>query len=135
VGAIAAAAVTTVVFAAGIAIGSAFGGSEVVAPTVGSLALFAYAAAIVGIGIAIGGLWRTGWAAELAAAFVIATFLVYLLAPALDLPDWVARLALTDHLGQPMIGTWDWGGMALCAVIAVGGIVLGAWGMARRDVD
>jgi ABC-2 type transport system permease protein len=135
VGALAAALVTTVVFAAGIAVGSAFGGSEIVIPTIGSLALFAYAAAIVGIGFAIGGLWRTAWAAELAAAFVIGTFLVYLLAPALGLPDWVAQLALTGHLGQPMIGTWDWGGMALCAAIAVGGILVGAWGMARRDVD
>jgi polyether ionophore transport system permease protein len=135
IGALAAAFVTTVVFAVGIAVGSAFGGSEVVTPTIGSLALFAYAAAIVGIGFAIGGLWRTGWAAELSAAFVIATFLVYLLAPALDLPEWVAQLALTAHLGQPMIGNWDWAGMALCAVIAVAGILLGAWGMARRDVD
>ena len=135
VGAILAAAVTTVVFAAGIALGSAFGGSEVVTPTVGSLALFAYAAAAVGIGIAIGGLWRTAWAAEIVAAFVIATFLLYLLAPALDLPEWVAELALTAHLGQPMIGNWDWVGMALCAAIAVGGIVVGAWGLARRDVD
>lgn len=135
VGAILAAAVTTVVFAAGIALGSAFGGSEILTPTVGSLALLAYAAAAVGIGIAIGGLWRTAWAAELVAAFVIATFLVYLLAPALDLPEWVAQLALTAHLGQPMIGNWDWAGMALCAAIAVGGILLGAWGMSRRDVD
>jgi hypothetical protein len=58
-----------------------------VTPTVGSIALFAYAAAVVGIGIAIGGLWRTGWAAELVAAFVIATFLVASSLPALDLPD------------------------------------------------
>ncbi len=135
IGALAAAFVTTLVFAAGIGLGSAFGGSEILTPTVGSFALFAYAAAIVGIGFAIGGLWRTGWAAEIAAAFVIATFLVYLLAPALDLPDWVAQLALTGHLGQPMIGTWDWGGIAVCVAISVGGILLGAWGMARRDVD
>ncbi len=134
-GAIGAAAVTTIVFAAGIALGSAFGGSEVVTPTVGSLALFAYAAAMVGIGIAIGGLWRTSLAAELVAGFVIATFLVNLLAPALDLPDWVHQLALTAHLGQPMIGAWDPFGLVACAVIAIGGILLGAWGMARRDVS
>jgi ABC-2 type transport system permease protein len=133
-GAIGAAAVTTVVFAAGIALGSAFGGGEVATPTVGSLALFAYAAAMVGIGIAIGGLWRTSWAAELVAAFVIVTFLVNLLAPALKLPDWVHQLALTAHLGQPMIGIWDPVGLAACAAIAVGGIILGAWGMSRRDV-
>jgi ABC-2 type transport system permease protein len=134
VGALAAAAATTVVIAAGIALGSALGGGEVVTPTLGSLALFAYTAAAVGIGIAIGGLWRTAWAPELVAAFVVATFLVDLLAPALDLPDWVAHLALTTHLGQPMVGAWDWGGLALCAAIAVGGILMGARGMTRRDV-
>jgi ABC-2 type transport system permease protein len=133
-GAIGAAAVTTVVFAAGIALGSAFGGGEVVTPTVGSLALFAYGAAMVGIGFAIGGLWRTSWAAELVAAFVIATFLVNLLAPALDLPDSIQQLALTAHLGQPMIGVWDPVGLVACAGIAIGGILLGAWGMSRRDV-
>lgn len=133
-GALAAAAVTTVVLASGIALGSALGGGEVVTPTLGSLALFAYTAAAVGIGIAIGGLWRRAWVAELVAAFVVATFLVDLLAPALDLPDWVAQLALTTHLGQPMIGAWNWGGMALCVAIAIGGILVGVWGIARRDV-
>ena len=64
-----------------------------------------YAAAMVGVGVAIGGLWRTSWAAELVAALVIVTFLINLLAPALQLPDWVQQLALTAHLGQPMIGT------------------------------
>jgi hypothetical protein len=33
-----------------------------------------------------------------------------------------------------MVGVWDWGGIALSAVIAVGGIALGAWGFARRDM-
>jgi hypothetical protein len=33
-----------------------------------------------------------------------------------------------------MIGTWDPVGTAACAVIAIGGIMLGAWGMRRRDV-
>ena len=127
--------VTTVVYALGIALGAAVGGSEVVTPTVGTIALGFYAAAMVGIGVAIGGLWRTSLAAELVAAIVIATFLVNLLAPALQLPDWVQQLALTAHLGQPMIGTWDPVGMVACAVLAVGGILLGAWGMSRRDVD
>ena len=75
------------------------------------------------------------FAAELVAAFVIATFLVGLLAPALKLPDLVQQLALTTHLGQPMIGVWDPAGMIACAVIAVGGIAVGAWGMRRRDLN
>ena len=135
VAAILAVAVSTAIYAVGIGLGSAFAGSEVVTPMAGTIALGFYGAAMVGLGIAIGGLWRTSWAAELVAAFVVATFLVSLLAPALEMPDWVQDLALTAHLGQPMIGTWDLGGMAACAVIAIGGILLGAWGMSRRDVD
>jgi hypothetical protein len=57
-----------------------------------------------------------------------------LLVPALSLPDWVRQVALTAHLGQPMLGTWDPFGIAACAVLAIGGLLLGAWGMARRDV-
>jgi len=135
IGGLLAVAVSTAIYAVGIALGAAFAGSEIVTPTAGTIALGFYGAAMVGIGIAIGGLWRTSWAAELVAAFVIATFLVNLLAPALEMPGWVQDLALTAHLGQPMIGQWDVGGMVACAVIAVGGILLGAWGMSRRDVD
>ena len=101
---------------------------------VGTIALACYAAAMVGIGVAIGGLFSTAWAAELVAAFVVLTFLVNLLAPALQLPDWVQQLALTAHLGQPMVGQWDAVGMAACLVLAVGGLLVGAWGMQRRDV-
>ena len=73
-------------------------------------------------------------AAELAAAAVMATFLLDLVAPALKLPDWVHQLSLTTHLGQPMVGAWDPVGIVACLAIAIGGVALGAWGMARRDV-
>jgi ABC-2 type transport system permease protein len=133
-GAILAVVVTTLIFAAGIALGSIAAGGDPVTPVLGTAAMAAWAAALVGIGIAVGGLWRTSLAAEVVAAFVIATFLIGLLGPALDLPDWFNQLALTTHLGQPMIGVWDWAGMAACAVIAVAGIAAGAWGMRRRDL-
>jgi ABC-2 type transport system permease protein len=135
IGAILAVAVMTLVFAIAIGLGSASAESDVVEPMLGTVALGLYGAALVGIGIAIGGLFRTSLAAELVAAFVIATFLVALLAPALGLPGWVEQLALTVHLGQPMIGEWDPVGIVACVVIAVGGIALGAWGMSRRDVN
>ncbi len=135
IAAILAVAVMTVVFAIAIGLGSASAESDVVEPMLGTIALGLYGAALVGIGIAIGGLFRTSLAAELVAAFVIATFLVALLAPALDLPGWIEQLALTTHLGQPMIGEWDPVGIVACVVIAVGGIALGAWGMSRRDVN
>ena len=46
---------------------------------------------------------------------VIATFLDRPPRAGLKLPDWVHQLALTSHLGQPMIGTWDSVGMVACA--------------------
>ncbi len=126
--------VMTVILAAGIGLGAAAGGVAADQAMLGSAALGIYAAAIVGVGFAIGGLWRTSLAAEIAALVVVATYLIDLLAPALKLPDWFHQLALTAHLGQPMIGQWDIAGVVACAVIAVGGIVLGAFGMSRRDV-
>jgi hypothetical protein len=66
---------------------------------------------------------------------VIVTFVIDIIAPALKWPDWVHQLALSSHLGQPMIGTWDWPGTVACVVIALGGVVLAGLGIARRDVN
>lgn len=127
--------VMTVLFAAGIGLGAASGGVAAGDPMAGSAALGLYAAAIAGVGIAVGGLWRTSLAAEIAALLVVATYLIDLIAPPLKLPDWVHQLALTAHIGQPMVGAWDPIGIIACLGIAAGGVLLGAWGMARRDVD
>ena len=70
-------------FAAGIAIGAAAGGGEAGTAVVGSLARGLFAAAMVGGGVAVGGLWRTSLAAEVTALVVVATYLVDLLAPPL----------------------------------------------------
>ena len=135
VGAILAVVVMTVLLAAGIGLGAVAGGATTGDAIVGTASLGLFAAAIVGVGVAVGGLWRTSLAAEIAALVVVATYLVDLLAPPLNLPDWVHQLALTAHLGQPMIGQWNLAGVVACVVIAAGGILLGAWGMSRRDVD
>jgi putative exporter of polyketide antibiotics len=127
--------VTTILFAVGVAIGSAIGGLSSGEALVGCASLGLYAAAIVGIGVAVGGLARTSLAAEIAALVVVVTYLLDLVAPPLNLPDWIHQLALTAHFGKPMMGEWDIVGVVACLVIAAGGILLGAWGMTRRDVD
>ncbi len=127
--------VTTVLFAAGIGLGSAVGGLASGEAMLGCASLGLYAAAIVGIGVAVGGVWRASIAAEIAALVVVATYLLDLVAPALNLPDWLHQLALTAHFGKPMVGEWDMVGVVACLALAVGGILLGAWGMRRRDVD
>jgi ABC-2 type transport system permease protein len=134
IAAILAVVVMTAVLALGIGLGAAGGGATAGDAMLGSVSLGVFAVAIVGIGVAVGGLWRTSLAAEIAALVVVATYLVDLLAPGFKLPDWFHQLALTAHMGQPMIGHWDPVGIVACVVIAVGGIVLGAWGMTRRDV-
>jgi ABC-2 type transport system permease protein len=135
IAAIGAVLVTTVLFAAGIGLGASSAGVAGGDAIMGSAALGLYALAIIGIGVAVGGLWRTSLAAEVAALVVVATYLIDLIAPPLQLPDWIHQLALTAHMGQPMMGRWDAAGMVACLAISVGGILLGAWGIRRRDVD
>ncbi|HEY4227867.1 MAG TPA: hypothetical protein VGM49_05975 [Candidatus Limnocylindrales bacterium] len=128
------AAIVTVLFALGVGSGAASGGSTAGTALLGSASLGLYMAALIGIGVAVGGLWRTSLAAEIVALFVVVTYLLDLLAPPLSLPSWVHQLALTAHFGQPMLGNWDVVGVIACLVLAIGGVAIGAWGMARRDV-
>ncbi|HSO30010.1 MAG TPA: hypothetical protein VLS28_08895 [Candidatus Sulfomarinibacteraceae bacterium] len=134
VAAILAVVVMTAMLAAGIGLGAAAGGGTAGDAILGSASLGLFALAIVGVGFAIGGLWRTSLAAEIAALVVVVTYLINLLAPPLKWPDWVHQLALTAHFGQPMVGDWDPVGIAASLVIGVGGILVGAWGIARRDI-
>jgi ABC-2 type transport system permease protein len=124
----------TVLLAASVAVGVASVGQEPLTPALGTLVLAIYGIALAGIGVAVAGLWRASLALPVVLAFAIGTFLVDLLAPTLRLPDWVQQLALTAHLGQPMIGSWDPAGVAACLALAIGGVAIGAWGMSRRDV-
>ena len=134
IGALLAVAVMTAGFALGIGLGAAAINGVTVDAILGTLAMGLVAAAMVGVGVAVGGLWRTSLAAEITAIVVVVTYLIDLLAPALNLPNWFHQLALTSHLGTPMIGVWDPVGIVACVVIAVGGIALGAWGVTRRDI-
>ena len=134
VAAIVAVILMTAIVALAIGFGASAGGATAGDAILGSASLGLYAVAIVGIGVAVGGLWRTSLAAEIAALVVVATYLIDLLAPPLKLPDWFHQLALTAHMGQPMIGQWDLAGVVACIAIAIGGTLLGAWGISRRDV-
>jgi polyether ionophore transport system permease protein len=127
-------ALVTGFLGAAIGLGVLSTGQDPVMPVAGTLVLLAYGAAAAGVGIAVGGLWRASLAMPAVLALAVGTFLLDTLAPILRFPDWVAQLALTSHLGEPMIGTWDMAGMVACLVLAVGGLGIGAWGMSQRDV-
>jgi putative exporter of polyketide antibiotics len=77
---------------------------------------------------------RPGYAAPVAAGLGVAFYLLDSLGTALRLPSWVLDLSLTKHLGQPMAGVFDPVGTAVCAALSVGGVIVGAVGMARRDL-
>ena len=126
---------SAVLLGAAIATGVATTGQDPWPPAAGISVLALYGLALAGIGAAVSGIFGAGAAAPVVLAVAIGTFFVDLLAPALDLPDWVEQLALTNHLGSPMVGSWDWAGMAACVALAIGGTLLGAWAMARRDVS
>lgn len=126
--------VLTAVAAGGIAIGAASVGGDVATPTLGTLVLGLYAAALAGIGFAVGGLFGTGYAGPTVAVVTILTWLVGFLAPDLNLPDVFHQIALSAHMGKPMVGVWDAGGIAACVLLAVGGLALGALGTRRRDI-
>ncbi len=127
-------AVTVGIVAAAMAVGIASTGDDPVRPAIGLTAVALYGAAMAGIGIAVGGLTRPALAASTVVAVTVGTFLLQILAPALRMPDWVQQLALSNHMGRPLVGDWDPVGIAACLVLAIGGALLGAWGLRRRDV-
>lgn len=126
--------VAAAVVALGIALGVATTGDDPLTPAVGTAVLALYAAAAAGIGIAIGGLWRTSVASVAVILVAVGTILLDILVPALQLPDWVHEFALTAHFGEPMLGNWDPVGIVASLVLAIGGLALGTWGFSRRDL-
>lgn len=126
-------AVMTAIMAVCVGMGAAAAGSDALTPMAGSIVLGLYAAALAGVGFAVGGR-KSSIAAEVVALVVVLTYLIDLLSPALSLPDWLHQLALTSHLGQPMVGHWDPAGVVACLVLAAGGLLVGGLGIRSRDV-
>jgi ABC-2 type transport system permease protein len=126
--------VVTVLAMAGIAIGAAIVGGDIATPTLGAATLGLFAFALAGIGVAIGGLFGSGYAAPAVALLTVLMWFADVIVPALKLPDVVHQLALTAHYGAPMLGQWDLAGVIASVVLGVGGVALGAWGFARRDL-
>ena len=116
------------------AIGASSLGDDPARAFAGCFVLALYGLALAGIGLAGAGLVRPGIGAALVIALTVFNFLDEILAVALNLPDWVADLALSSHYGKPFLGDWDPVGIAASLALAIGGLLLGAWGLTRRDV-
>lgn len=134
IGMLANTAIFMAIAAAGIAIGVSTTASDVTTPVTGSLILGIYAAALVGIGMAVGGIFGTRFATPAVVVFVLLTWFVQIVGGIMHFPDPVMQLVLTTHFGQTFVGVWDWVGVAVSVAIAMVGIGLGAWGFTRRDL-
>ena len=129
-------AIVTAIMVVGVLAGTATQAAsrDLLALGAGVSVLGLYAMAIAGIGLAVGGLIRPSLAAPVALIVALAFFLWDLIGSIAGFSDEVLDLALQRHLGQPILGQYDWPGMAACAALAIGGIVLCAIGMRRRDI-
>lgn len=134
-GVMAAIAITTVTLATIVGAAVLTQGGDLATPVAGAAIIGLASAAFAGIGLAVGGVVRASLAAPAAGFAAIATFLLDTLGAALKLPDPVLQLSLFKHLGQPMAGAFDPAGILAAGVLALGGLVVGAWGLQRRDLD
>ncbi|HEY8169827.1 MAG TPA: ABC transporter permease subunit, partial [Candidatus Limnocylindria bacterium] len=125
IGVFVAIAILVAVTAAGIGIGAAVAGGDVWTPVAGTLAIALYAAAMAGIGMAIGGVIGPAIAAPAVVAITLVTWLIDLVGGDLGIPDAIHQLALSTHMGQPMVGSWDPVGIVACVALAIGGLLVG----------
>ena len=131
---LAAIAVMTAVMAVGVGAGAATQAGDATRPVLGLWVLGLYGMALAGIGLAVGGLIRPSLAAPVTIVVGLGFYLLDLIGSILDLPDAVLGIALNRHLGRPILGVYDEAGMLACAALAIGGVVLCAIGMRRRDI-
>jgi ABC-2 type transport system permease protein len=130
------AAIVVMILAAAALIGPAIAGQggSVGEPLIGLGVLGLYAAAIAGVGLAVGGAVRADLAAPVAGGLVIGSYLLELIGSILRFPEWLIGLSLNHHFGQPMAGTFDPFGLVVMTVLAVGGLLVAALGLGRRDL-
>jgi ABC-2 type transport system permease protein len=126
--------VTAVVVGIATAIAIATSGGGVLTPASGVFVIALYGMAVGGIGLAVGGLVRPSLAAPTVIVVIVGMLLIDILGPVLELPEWITNLSLARHYGEPMIGSWDALGIVASLALALGGLLIGAWGFSRRDL-
>jgi ABC-2 type transport system permease protein len=130
----AAVVVTALVVGVATALAIATSGGDVLTPFSGVFVIALYGGAVAGIGLAVGGLVRPSLAAPTVVVVIVGMLLIDILGPVLQLPEWVSNLSLARHYGEPMIGTWNPVGVIASLALAIGGLLIGAWGFSRRDL-
>lgn len=123
-----------IALAAGLAAGLAAIGEDPTVPAIGVVVLACYGVGLVGLGAAVGATVRPAAATVAVGSVAVGSFLVDTLAPFLGLPGWVPDLALTTHLGEPLVGRPDPLGVVASLALAVGGLAIGLVAIRRRDL-
>jgi putative exporter of polyketide antibiotics len=106
----------------------------VLTPLAGISVIAPYGGAVAGIGLAVGGLIRPSLATPTVVVVIVGMLLIDILGPILELPEVIQDLSLARHYGEPMIGNWDLVGIVASLTLALGGLLVGAWGFSRRDL-
>ncbi|MFL5777543.1 MAG: ABC transporter permease subunit [Chloroflexota bacterium] len=130
----AAVALVGLLVAAFIAVGTIGQGRDGVQPAIGIAILTVYAMAFTGVGLAAGGWIRPNLAAMTAGGLVVVSYLLESIGVALRLPDPILSLSLFHDVGQPIVGRYDLVGLLVATVLAIGGVIVAAIGLRRRDV-
>ena len=88
----------------------------------------------VRVGFVVAGLGWPQFAGLVVAGLALAFYLLDLIGSILRLSDDVMNLTLNRHLGKPMIGNYDTGGLVFCLAVAIGGLLVAALLYSRRDL-
>lgn len=83
--------------------------------------------AIAAVGAVLAAFLRTGLATAILTVFIVATYLVDLLAPVYDWPTWIGNLSVFEAFGQPYVAVPAVSGLGLLAGLALLGTALAAW--------
>lgn len=86
-----------------------------------------FSLAIGAVGAVLAAVLRSGLATALLSVFLVTSYLVELLAPVYDWPEWTARLSVFDAFGRPHLEVPAVTGLALLAGLAVIGTLAAAW--------
>jgi ABC-2 type transport system permease protein len=127
-------ALMTAIMAIGVTIGASTQAGDPISLLPGLGVLGLYGMALAGIGLAVGGVVRPSLAAPVTIVLGLAFYLLDLIGSILDLPDVIVDLALNRHLGRPVLGSYDEVGLVVCAALAIGGVIVCALGIRRRDL-
>ncbi|HEV2013016.1 MAG TPA: ABC transporter permease subunit [Candidatus Dormibacteraeota bacterium] len=106
---------------------------DVGALTIASLVLIPFGLSFAAIGAVLASRAPRATVAVLV-TFTFLSYLITQLGPLLKWPDWALKLSVFNLYGAPLTSGVDWTGLWIMSAITIGGFIVGALLMQRRDV-